>query len=142
MNTVPCEFDWPCGVKKTKQRLAVAAALAAADTPLTALELAARLEQRGEAVWLSTVYRILDAFAEKGLVLKTPVLDSGVALYELARDRHRHYAVCVLCNRVVAMENCPMDSFLPRLAEQDFHVLGHRLQMYGYCAACAQDENR
>lgn len=129
---------WPDGLKRTRQREAVFAALVEADTPVTALQLSAKLEQRGETVWLSTVYRILDIFAQHGLVQKTQVLDNGISIYEIAGDRHRHYAVCVLCNRIIAMENCPLDHFLPQLAEQGFHVMGHRLQMYGYCAACAQ----
>lgn len=131
------EIAWPSGLKKTKQRVAVLAALAESDAPLTTMELSARMERRGEAVWLSTIYRILDTFAENDMVLKTPVHDTGIAIYELARDHHRHYAVCVLCGRVIPMANCPMESFLPEIAEQDFHTLGHRLQIYGYCGGCA-----
>lgn len=137
MNT-PCDIPWPHGLKKTKQRVQVLEALAALPAPVTAQDLAALLERQGTPVWLSTIYRILDTFTEQDMVVKTPIIDSGMSIYELNRSDHRHYAVCVLCHRVIAMENCPMDSFLPQLSEQDFHVLGHRLQMYGYCGSCAK----
>lgn len=133
-----CDIPWPQGVRRTKQRVQVLEALGRTPTPVTALDLSALLEKEGTPVWLSTIYRILDTFVESGLVLKTPVVESGMAIYELCGGIHRHYAVCVLCHKIIAMENCPMESFLPRLAEQDFHVLGHRLQMYGYCGDCAK----
>lgn len=130
----PLEIRWPDGLKKTKTRVAVLQALAVADRPLTAVEIAARTGEK--PVWLSTVYRVLDIFEQHGMVLKTPVMESGIAIYELAGG-HRHYAVCLGCNRVITLENCPLENFLPRLSEQDFQVVGHRLQMYGYCTSCA-----
>lgn len=133
---IPPAIHWPTGVKKTQARLAVLQALAAADRPLTAVELTGcTSETSGKPVWLSTVYRVLDTFEQCGMVQKTPVMESGMAIYELAGG-HRHYAVCLACNRVIVLENCPMENFLPRLSEQDFQVVGHRLQMYGYCADC------
>lgn len=130
---------WPEGLKRTRQRETVLTALSGADTPMTAMQLAAQLERQGEAVWLSTIYRVLDTFVEHGVVKKTQILDSGINIYELTSTQHRHYAVCVVCNRIIGMHNCPVDHhFLPELSEQGFHVLGHRLQMYGYCAACAR----
>jgi Fur family ferric uptake transcriptional regulator len=89
-------------------------------------------------VSLSTVYRILDVFTENGMAEKTPVAESGMAIYELRGAGHRHYAVCELCHRVIPMHGCPLESFLPELAEQDFRVVGHRLQMFGYCGDCSQ----
>ena len=129
---------WPTGLKRTRQREAVLAALTEADAPVTAMQLASLLEQRGDAMWLSTIYRVLDIFTAHKLVTKIQVLDSGIHIYELSREHHCHYAVCVLCNRVISMENCPMEHFSPRLSEQDFHVVGHKLQIYGYCADCAR----
>ena len=131
------ESAWPAGVKKTKQRACVLALLEAAETPLSAAELFLRARQGGDAsLSLSTVYRILDHFVEKGLAAKTAVLDGGTALYALDRHQHRHYAVCVSCRRVVALESCPMEALTPELSENGFHVLGHRVELYGYCGDC------
>ena len=65
------------------------------------------LKKNGPPVWLSTIYRILDVFAEKALVIKSSVLDSGMAVYELSGYRHTHYAVCMGCHRIVPMEKLP-----------------------------------
>jgi Fur family ferric uptake transcriptional regulator len=127
---------WPAGIRKTKQRRFVLALLDKADAPLSASEIFDRVKSEDAAIWLSTVYRILDRFAGEGLVVKTTVADGGAALYARNRNRHRHYAVCVNCRRIVGLENCPMESFEPKLTERDFRVLGHRVEMYGYCRDC------
>lgn len=127
---------WPSGIKKTKQRKCVLDVLDAAETPLSAAEIFDKARSEDASVWLSTVYRTLDCFVNEGLAVKTTVMDSGTALYELNRNRHRHYAVCVNCHRVVELTNCPMEKFEPELAESDFRVLGHRIEMYGYCKDC------
>jgi Fur family ferric uptake transcriptional regulator len=135
------EQNWPAAVKRTTQRLRVYGVLEESSVPLTAAELAAVLERKGEAVSLSTIYRILDTFTAHNMADKTLVAESGMAVHELRGAGHRHYAVCELCHKVIPMQNCPMESFLPQLAEQDFHVMGHRLQMYGYCGDCSRGQS-
>lgn len=127
---------WPAGIKKTKQRKCVLSVLERADSPLSAMDICTQTENEDCAVWLSTVYRILELFVKENIVLKTSVADGEMALYELNRNQHRHYAVCLNCHKVVEMDNCPMEKFIPQLADDDFHVLGHRLEMYGYCKDC------
>ncbi|HWQ76848.1 MAG TPA: transcriptional repressor [Syntrophomonas sp.] len=129
---------WPAGIKKTKQRKCVLSVLERADSPLSAMDICTQTENEDCPVWLSTVYRILELFVKENIVLKTSVADNEMALYELNRNQHRHYAVCLNCHKVVEMDNCPMEEFIPQLADDDFHVLGHKLEMYGYCKDCNQ----
>ena len=127
---------FPAGIKRTKHRKSVYAVLESAASPLCAPEIFSKVQGEDASVWLSTVYRILDCFVSEGLVLKTTVMDSSIAFYELNRAQHKHYAVCVNCRRVIELVNCPMEKFVPELAESDFHVLGHKVEMYGYCKDC------
>lgn len=133
------DFVWPPGLKRTKQRDAIVNILENADMPLSAVEIYNRAESGGITVWLSTVYRTLDLLSEKGVVLKTAVLDSDMAYYELRRQGHRHYAVCVDCHKIVPMAGCPLGDYKPKVTD-DFRVLGHRVEMYGYCKDC--DKNK
>ena len=128
--------DWPDGMKKTKQREAVLAVLERADEPLRAADICARTGEAGVPVRLSTVYRILEILVKKGPVVRLFVMAGAPALYELNRFRHRHYAVCVRCRKIVSMDNCPMERFVPKLADGDFRVVGHNLEIYGYCKDC------
>ncbi len=130
--------SWPAGIKKTKQRASVFSVLERSDSPLSAMEICKLTEQEDCPVWLSTVYRIMELFVKENVVLKTTISDSELALYELNRNQHRHYAICLNCHKVVEMDNCPMEKFIPKLADNDFEVLGHKLEMYGYCKDCKE----
>ncbi|MGI5984958.1 MAG: Fur family transcriptional regulator [Oscillospiraceae bacterium] len=130
------QLAWPAGMKKTKQRKRVFSVLERADSPLSAMDIYKQIEKDDSSFWLSTVYRILELFANEGLVVKTTVMGNNMTLYELNRNKHRHYAVCVNCRKVVEMDNCPMEKFIPEFAESDFRVLGHKVEMYGYCKEC------
>lgn len=127
---------WPAGVKKTKQRRCVYSVLEQADSPMSAMDICRQIQNEDKNFWLSTVYRVLDLFVSEGMALKTTVMDNSLVYYELNRHQHRHYAVCVNCHKVIEMDNCPMDTFVPKLAESEFHVLGHKVEMYGYCKDC------
>ncbi len=130
------QSGWPQGIKKTKPRERVLAVLERADAPMSSIDIYTQAQSMGGPIWLSTVYRVLEAFVQKGLIVKTVVMDSGMAVYALNRHQHTHYAVCVGCHKIVAMENCPMEAFVPRLGDSGFHVLGHKIEMYGYCRDC------
>lgn len=130
------EFTWPKGIKKTKQRESVINVLTASDKPLSAADIYAKIKSNGESTWLSTVYRVLEMLLEKDIVIKTNIANSEMALYELNRFEHRHYAVCIKCHKIIPMYNCPMDAFIPELKEKDFHILGHNLEIFGYCKDC------
>ncbi len=127
---------WPAGIKKTKQREFVLRILENAAAPLTALDIFNRIEKGMDSVWLSTVYRILDLFVAKDIVVKTTVMDNDMAFFELNRHKHRHYAVCVDCHKIEEFSDCPIKEFKPSLNDGEFRVLGHKVEMYGYCRDC------
>jgi Fur family ferric uptake transcriptional regulator len=125
---------WPEGMKRTKQRSCVFSVLKSADTPLSAADIYGKIGKDAGA--LSTVYRILELFTKEGLAMRTVLLDGGAAVYELDRHEHRHYAVCLKCHKIVALKNCPMETFTPDVKEDNFHVLGHTLELQGICGEC------
>ncbi len=129
---------WPSGLKRTKPRESVLSVLEKAEKPLSAMEICSRIEKNGESAWLSTVYRILELFVQKGMAVKVTLMNNEIALYELNRFQHKHYAVCLGCHKIIPMDNCPMEKFIPKIKDNDFHVLGHNLEIYGYCKNCYQ----
>ncbi len=128
-------LGFPAGIKKTKQRECVLAVLGRAGSPLSAMEICAQASGACP-IWLSTVYRILELFVKEGVAVKTALPDGETALYGLGRSRHRHYAVCLNCRKIMEMENCPLEKFEPEFTDAGFRVLGHKLEMYGYCRDC------
>ena len=111
--------------------------LAATETPLSALDIAARIEKEGGgSAWLSTVYRALESFVEHRVAVRIAVMGSDVALYELRTNGHHHYAVCVDCHRIIPLKSCPVGHFVPELPEDGFAVTGHNLEVFGHCKNC------
>lgn len=129
-------IKWPDGLKRTKTRESVLSVLRNSYSPLSALEIFLEIENRGESIWLSTVYRALDAFIEKEIVSKISILNNEITLYDLKGSGHKHYAICIRCHKIIAMQNCPMEDFKPKFKEDDLKVLDHKVEIYGYCKDC------
>lgn len=129
--------NWPSGLKRTRQRECVISVLEHAKKPLNAMEICSEVGKGKDSVWLSTVYRILELFVKKGVVTKIAVMNNEMAFYELNRFQHKHYAVCISCRKIILMDNCPMEKFIPKLQDDNFHVMGHNLEIYGYCTDCS-----
>lgn len=135
------ETGYPQGIKWTKQRKNVYAVLQEATEPLTAVQiyhLSEKLAEGGEYA-LSTIYRILAAFEEKGLVSKTTWMGDGTVVYELNRGEHTHYAVCLECHKRIALQSCPFAHIHLDQETDGFTVSGHKLELYGYCKDCRKE---
>ncbi len=128
--------NWPAGIKRTKQRESVLSILESSEKPLSATDICSRMGKGGDTAWMSTVYRILELFLQKGIVIKTNMMNNEMAVYELNRFKHKHYAVCINCHKIITMDNCPMEKFIPKLDEEDFYVMGHNLEIFGFCRDC------
>lgn len=135
------EVKFPQGIKWTRQRKNVYTVLREAKEPLSAVQIYRLAEKLadGEDYAVSTIYRILAVFEEKGLVSKTTWLGDGAVVYELNRGQHIHYAVCLECHKRIALSGCPFAHIPLEQGTGDFTVTGHKLELYGYCKDCKKD---
>lgn len=135
-------LQYPQGLKWTKQRKSVYRVLWAATEPLSAVQIYNFTVQaaEGEEYALSTIYRILAAFEEKGLVEKTTWLEEGTVSYALNRGGHTHYAVCLECRRRIPLQECPFAHIHLESEAEDFTVTSHKLELYGYCGDCKKNQ--
>jgi len=124
------------GMKSTKHRNAILLFLEQFQHPMTAEELYISLREKTASINLSTVYRTLDTFVSKNLVIKS-TMDDGKARYELNHHEHKHHLFCVGCHKVISIEDCPMGELQEIIKKKmDFDVTGHKLEIYGYCHNC------
>lgn len=138
------QTTYPTGIKWTKQRKCVYQVLDEATEPLSAVQIYQRIEREyddaaGYAV--STIYRILTSFEEHGFVEKTTWMGDGTAVYELNRGGHTHYAVCLSCHKRIPLPSCPFAHVHMEQDTGDFTVTGHKLELYGYCKECREEED-
>ena len=123
--------------KQTRQRTAVAAALAEVDTFLSAQQLHGRLREQGDGVGLATVYRTLQQLADDGEV---DVLRTGEAelMYRRCSTGHHHHLVCRVCRRTVEVDSVAVERWArTTAAEHGFVEVDHLLEVVGTCANCA-----
>jgi Fur family transcriptional regulator, ferric uptake regulator len=129
----------PAG-RSTRQRAAVAAALASVDDFRSAQELHDMLRHQGQSVGLTTVYRTLQGLADAGEVdvLRTP--DREV-MYRRCSSGHHHHLVCRHCGRTVEVEGPAVEHWSSTVADQHGFVdVDHTLEIVGTCGECAARE--
>ncbi len=133
-------LQYPQGIKWTKQRKDVYEVLWQAKEPLSAVQIYSKLDKSDmeNKYALSTVYRILTAFEEKGFVNKSTWMGDGTVVYELNRGEHTHYAVCLQCHKRIPLSHCPFAHLHLEEDADDFTITAHKLELYGYCKDCRQ----
>lgn len=144
-------MEYPKGIKWTRQRKCVYQILLDAHEPLSAHQIYHQALQLvpEDAYALSTIYRILAAFEENGLVSSTTWMGDDTVVYELEKGEHRHFAVCLECHKRIPFHGCPFslghehDGHDHDHEEdeglRDFTVTGHKIELYGYCSNCGKN---
>lgn len=118
------------GLKCTRQRRDILNILSKAKLPMSAEE----IYRETENMSLSTVYRAMELFCEKGIVQSETIRNSGELYYRLNNQNHCHYAICIGCNEIRYVDVCPVHEH--GLDINGFQITGHKLELYGYCDKC------
>lgn len=124
-------------LRPTRQRRAVAAALADFGDFRSAQEIHEALRSGGNNVGLSTVYRALQAMADAG-ELDMLRSEAGEAVYRRCSDTHHHHLVCRSCGATVEVEGPAVERWTRAVAEEHgYTAVSHTLEIFGTCARCS-----
>jgi len=127
------------GYRATPQRRAILETmLSAGRENVTAEELCRRARAVCPTVNLATTYRTLDLLGRLGMVRR---LTYGDGRSVFCPNVHPHYpGTCLRCGAVVDIPRRRVTKTLEqeqaKLTDGAFIVVGHRIEFYGYCAAC------
>jgi Fur family ferric uptake transcriptional regulator len=126
--------------RSTRQRAAVAAALAEVDEFRSAQELHDMLKHRGDSVGLTTVYRTLQSLADAGEVDVLRTSDGEAVYRRCSTEDHHHHLVCRSCGRAVEVEGPAVERWADSIAkEHGFVDIGHTVEIFGTCGDCAKE---
>jgi Fur family ferric uptake transcriptional regulator len=128
--------------RNTRQRTAVAEALASVDDFRSAQELHDLLRHRGHKVGLTTLSPPLHTRAAAGEVdvLRSPERE---AMYRRCSDGHHHHLVCRACGATVEVEGPAVERWASSVADKHGFVdIDHTLEIVGTCLACAAKKAR
>ncbi len=122
------------GIPLTVQRVAIFKAVLQRDDHPTADQVFEMVKQRIPQLSRTTVYRVLDALAELGLVQR--VFPTGTARFDGNVRRH-HHLVCRLCGKIIDLEDQTLDQLpLPTSELGGFEIDDFSIHFAGSCAAC------
>jgi Fur family ferric uptake transcriptional regulator len=125
------------GLRVSASRRITLEALYAADEPLTAEQLAARVGDLAPAD-VASVYRNLDTLESVGLVRHFH-LGHGPGLYARAGSGAREYLVCDSCRTVRALEPHELDGVRERVRDEfGFEATFTHYPIVGLCRSCRQ----
>jgi len=125
------------GSKNTGPRFLVLEVLAHATKPLSTKEIHKKVEKQG--IDPVTVYRIIKAFVEKGIVRQ---IDFGhdQAYFEIVDEKNdHHHIICTKCHKVVDFTGCDADKLIAAALKQtkEFSRIDrHSFELYGICKSC------
>ena len=123
------------GYKATVSRMQVLSLLESSRHPLSAQDI---VEAVGSAMNQATVYRILKALNEKGLIRQID-LRHNHAHYEITKQDEHHHLVCTECGRIEDVHECGVESMhgaVIKHSKQFAIVRQHALEFYGICKVC------
>jgi Fur family transcriptional regulator, ferric uptake regulator len=119
------------GLRMTGQRRTIARVLSeAADHP-DVEEVHRRAHKRDPNLSLSTVYRTLKLFAEKG-ILERHEFGEGRSRYEEAHRAHHDHLIDVTTGKIIEFQDGDIEKIQERIAKElGFRLVGHRLELFG-----------
>ncbi len=105
---------------------------------LSAEDLYNTLQQEGEAISLSTIYRTLKLMARMG-ILRELELAEGHKHYELNQPYpyHHHHLICVRCSKTIEFKSDPVSKIGAKTAQKEgYHLLDCQLTIHAVCPTC------
>ena len=122
------------GLRATKPRLLVLAALRESTAHISTDELVERLADRGTPLPRGSVYNVVGALVSHGLMMVTDI-GPGRAIYELA-DRWHHHFVCRNCGRIEDVDCVVGQRPCLDQADVDADIDEAQVIFRGLCAVC------
>jgi Fur family ferric uptake transcriptional regulator len=131
------------GIDRTADRLAVLEVFLRIEQHISFQELMTVLHDSGYTLEPDFVKKTLNLLCRYGFAVKTE-FKGRPTLYE-----HRHigfhhdHLICTKCGKIVEFENTQMENLQVEIAAlHGFHVLQHRMDMYGLCSGCLKERVR
>ena len=126
-----------CGLKSTVQRKLVFEILEAEQGPIAAEDIYLKIKEKKDDISLSTIYRILEMFVDKGIVIKTRIFNDKKFVFEINKLEHKHYLICTESKKSIEIDGCPLEKIEAELVEKTkYKIVGHKFDIYGYCPQC------
>jgi len=125
-------------ISVTPQRLAVLGNLEGRRDHPTAEQIYQEVREAMPAISFNTVYKTLEVFCQKGLIIKVNPLHE-VARYDIDTEHHCHL-ICRNCHFIVDLpDELAETPPLPEEVQAGFRLERHSLIFWGLCPQCQKN---
>lgn len=110
---------------------------------VTSAELLEIAKRQGAVISEEFVAETLELMCRFGFAQKSRFNDGQVRYEHRHLGQHHDHMICTKCNRIIEFENPQMEQLQKEIAgEFRFHILQHRMEIYGICDQCLQERMR
>ena len=130
-------------VENFEDRFKVLEAFLSMEKHVTVDELAGFLDSRGTKLAPEFVRDTLKMLSRLGFARQSR-FDNGVVRYEHHHlgDHHDHM-ICTKCGRIIEFKEDRLEKYQIQIAaSHGFHMLRHKMEIYGICADCLKERSR
>ena len=123
-----------------EDRFKVLEAFLQTEKHVTVEEVVGLLEGNGWKLETDFVQETLQLMCRFGFAHQSR-FDNGVILYEHRHlGQHHDHMICTKCRKILEFEEKQIEQLQIKIAAaQGFHMLQHKLEIYGICNSCLQD---
>jgi Fur family peroxide stress response transcriptional regulator len=124
----------------TPQRMALLRLLSESDAHLSASQLYDQVKKQFPTMSPGTVYKTLNLLKDMGEVLELGFGDDDNR-YDVHKPYPHPHLICIRCRKIVDLDVSLSQGLLQEVSKQSgFQLLDHRLDFYGLCLDCQNDE--
>lgn len=128
------------GIDRIEERMKVLEVFLAEERHVSFQELLDRLKESGVNLEPDFVRKTLSLMCRYGFASEKK-FDGKPTLYEHRHlGLHHDHLICTKCHKIVEFENPQMEAMqIDIAASQGFHVLQHKMEIYGLCGDCLKN---
>lgn len=122
------------GYKHTGKREQMLELFSNEERYLAAKDVLEAMQKDYPGLSFDTIYRNLSTFVDLGILEMTELDGEKRFSFRCSTDKHHHHLICLSCGRTKHIHTCPMDDL--KAVSDDFNIIGHKFEVYGYCSEC------
>lgn len=126
------------GMKTTPQRIIIFHKLKEIKGHIKADELYKMIKKEIPSISVSTVYRTLREFEDKGFIQTLPALTTyGLTIFDTNMEQHHHF-ICKICGKILDIQSKAVEV---KLNEKHGDVENVTVVIKGICPSCRSKKN-
>ncbi|RPJ05215.1 MAG: Fur family transcriptional regulator [Deltaproteobacteria bacterium] len=129
-------------IDRFEDRFKILDAFLKTEQHLTEIELTQQLQENDNALSQDFVKDTLDLMCRFGFARENR-FDNGAVRYEhLHLGDHHDHMICTKCKKIFEFRNDQMEALQVKIAAAiGFHMLQHKMEIYGICVDCLKDRD-